>query len=523
MFNKDNSEGRYARTTAPKMRFASPGVAKHASLNTTFTKSCGARRAAHDNKTTSISHGKRIAIISVAVICFGAAAVSAGTVSSLGLFARVNIDAASETAISTTASGVLLAPSPADIGAPSGSDSLEYEEPDVTEQAEQSFDTAKAIEKAVKKEKTDVKARVLAATKKMISKENAPDEDISFMSALGVSIIASGSSGTSAVRAADFTTPDMPSTPAEPSFTTRSEPRETAEASPRAMNEMQLSIKEPLLPNTNSEFVSSVQSRLMELRFMKKDEPTLHYGTETAAAIELFQDLNGFERDTTASVDTLRALFADDAKQYSVSFGAGQYTVIRIEKRLDTLGYDVTVDGVFDRNTADAVLAFQKMNGLAETGSVDADTRDLLFSEDAKDSDGKICGNTYIDKDERDERVQAFLDEAYKKLGCSYVWGGKGPRVFDCSGFVYYCLNKSGYDIRYMTSAGWRSSSFKKIKSMSDLEPGDICTYEGHVGIYIGGHKMIDASSSEGKIRITGNITRSSYWRSHWDGGRRIF
>ena len=73
-----------------------------------------------------------------------------------------------------------------------------------------------------------------------------------------------------------------------------------------------------------------------------------------------------------------------------------------------------------------------------------------------------------------------------------------------------------------MTSHGWKAcTKYPIVSSMEDLQRGDIISYQGHVGIYIGNNKMIDASSSEGKIRIT-NIYSLPYWRNHFRTGVRV-
>ncbi|MBR0437172.1 MAG: C40 family peptidase, partial [Clostridia bacterium] len=45
----------------------------------------------------------------------------------------------------------------------------------------------------------------------------------------------------------------------------------------------------------------------------------------------------------------------------------------------------------------------------------------------------------------------------------------------------------------------------------------------GHVGIYLGNGKMIDASSSKGKVRITDTILSSYYWKEHFLMAYRIW
>lgn len=88
--------------------------------------------------------------------------------------------------------------------------------------------------------------------------------------------------------------------------------------------------------------------------------------------------------------------------------------------------------------------------------------------------------------------MDKLISVAKSKLGCTYVFGAKGPSTFDCSGFVYYCLNQAGISQGYMTSSAWQScTKYPKVSSMSDLKRGDIISFEGHVGIYLGGGEMI--------------------------------
>ena len=108
--------------------------------------------------------------------------------------------------------------------------------------------------------------------------------------------------------------------------------------------------------------------------------------------------------------------------------------------------------------------------------------------------------------------------------------GAKGPSKFDCSGFVYWCLNQAGVKQSYMTSIAWRScTKYMRIKRLSDIKRGDVLVFKGksmstgHVGIYLGSGRMIDASSSKGKVRITDSILSSSYWKEHFLMAYRIW
>ncbi len=83
---------------------------------------------------------------------------------------------------------------------------------------------------------------------------------------------------------------------------------------------------------------------------------------------------------------------------------------------------------------------------------------------------------------------------AAKYVGAPYVWGGNTPSGWDCSGFVKYVYAKHGINIARGTSAIRGSGQFVRTGSP---KPGDLVFQNGggHVGIYLGGGKMIGAQN----------------------------
>lgn len=334
-------------------------------------------------------------------------------------------------------------------------------------------------------------------------------------------------------------------------------PAPSAEPSPFAEPTPEPSVEAAytsLKPGDDDPFVAIIQQRLMDLEYMEPDDPTTLFGPITSQAIQYFQRKNGLQEDGIAGVETQTLLFSASAKKYTVSEGATGPDVESIQDRLKELGYTVGNTGYFGSDTTKAVKYFQRMNGLTDDGNVGSDTRESLYSTKAEPSveytkshtsggsksNGSSNGGGSSNSGSKSGgssggsastpppasnpgNAEAFVQAALSLLGKPYVWGGKGPNNFDCSGFVYYALKISGNGIGYMTSAGWHGSGYTKISKMSDLQRGDVIDYRGHVGIYLGDGKMVDASSSEGKIRISSNIFTSSYWTSHFLEGRRVF
>ncbi len=124
------------------------------------------------------------------------------------------------------------------------------------------------------------------------------------------------------------------------------------------------------------------------------------------------------------------------------------------------------------------------------------------------------------------ESFAAMLEEAEKYLGYPYVWGGSSPSTsFDCSGFVSWVVNHSGVgNVDRQTAQGLYHLCEPVRKS--DLEPGDLIFFTGtystanpvtHVGIYVGGGRMIHCGDPISYANING-----SYWNEKFYCGGRL-
>lgn len=117
-----------------------------------------------------------------------------------------------------------------------------------------------------------------------------------------------------------------------------------------------------------------------------------------------------------------------------------------------------------------------------------------------------------------DDRFAAMMDEATKYLGYPYVWGGSTPATsFDCSGFVCWVVNHSGWSVGRTTAEGLRQLCVRV--SPEEARPGDLIFFEGtydtvgasHVGIYVGDNKMIHCGDPIQYANIN-----SSYFSAHF-------
>lgn len=307
-----------------------------------------------------------------------------------------------------------------------------------------------------------------------------------------------------------------------------------------------------------SDEIKTFQERLQKLGYYD-GKASGEFTKATATAVREFQAANGLVVDGNVGPATKALLLSDDAQAKVIKLGDSGSDVTAIQERLAELGYmrAANATGYFGEITQEAVMAFQRRNSLGADGKVGTVTLKTLNSSSAKkaassssssgssssgssssgssssgssSSGSSSSGSSSSGSSSSSSGVERLIDVAESKLGCKYVRGAKGPNSFDCSGFVYWCLNQAGVKQSYMTSIAWRScTKYKKITSMSDIKRGDILVFSdtsmatGHVGIYLGSGKMIDASSGAGKVRVTSTVLSGSYWPSHFLMAFRIF
>jgi peptidoglycan DL-endopeptidase CwlO len=96
----------------------------------------------------------------------------------------------------------------------------------------------------------------------------------------------------------------------------------------------------------------------------------------------------------------------------------------------------------------------------------------------------------------------AAVAVAERYLGVPYVWGGASPSGFDCSGLMYYAYRQIGKYVPHYTVAEW--NAFPHVP-LNQLQPGDLVFFggESHVGMYIGGGRMIHAPHTGTVVQIT--------------------
>ena len=115
------------------------------------------------------------------------------------------------------------------------------------------------------------------------------------------------------------------------------------------------------------------------------------------------------------------------------------------------------------------------------------------------------------------------VETAKNYIGYRYVYGASGPNSFDCSGFTSYVFRLHGVSLNRTAKGQYSNGS---AVSRADLQPGDLVMFGpsvsgiNHVGIYIGGGKIVHAANPSRGVTI--DTINSGYYNNNYVGARRV-
>ena len=137
-----------------------------------------------------------------------------------------------------------------------------------------------------------------------------------------------------------------------------------------------------------------------------------------------------------------------------------------------------------------------------------------------EESKKESSNNTVVTSDNKRTDV---VSTAKGYIGSKYRYGASGPNSFDCSGFTQYVFKKYGVSLNRTALAQYGNGTYVE---KSNLQPGDLvmfgpsATKINHVGIYIGGGRMVHAANAS--RGVTTDTINSGYYHTNYVGARRV-
>lgn len=158
------------------------------------------------------------------------------------------------------------------------------------------------------------------------------------------------------------------------------------------------------------------------------------------------------------------------------------------------------------QQTSDSSSSVSRSNSSSNTGSSNRrSTNSSNRSSGSKSSGSGNSGSSY--KAPGSASGQAVVNYAAQFVGGPYKWGGTSlTGGADCSGFVLAVYAKFGVSLPHSSGA---MRSVGRGVSYSEVQPGDIICYSGHVGIYAGGGRIVNALNSRSGITYTSATYKS--------------
>jgi len=238
---------------------------------------------------------------------------------------------------------------------------------------------------------------------------------------------------------------------------------------------------ETLKRGSKGSAVKQLQQRLKELGYYNSTIDG-EYGSGTVSAVKAFQKKNGLTQTGTADATTLKKVYAssavsagektDDSADTTTTLKRGSKgtAVKELQQRLKELGYyKSTIDGEYGSGTVSAVKAFQKKNGLSQTGTADSATLKKVYSTSAISSSDTTTNDTTttLKRGSTGSAVKE-LQRRLKELGYynSTIDGDYGSGTVTA---VKAFQKKNG-----LTQTGTAdSTTLKKVYSTSAIASGD--------------------------------------------------
>lgn len=234
------------------------------------------------------------------------------------------------------------------------------------------------------------------------------------------------------------------------------------------------------------------------------------------------------EKATTDSkeIDTLKA---DD--KISVIGQEGNWYKIKLSNKTGYILKDLTRTTKESTKVSRSGSATSKPKENNTTNSANNNNTNTSNNENAvnnsnntnNNNNNSSSGNTAPSgNSSKQEQVVSY---AKQFLGYQYVYGGSGPKTFDCSGFTQYVYKKFGISLLHSAR---RQANVGTYVKKSNLQKGDLVFFSqdgggkniGHVGIYVGGNQFIHASSPTRGVRY--DSLSSSYYTKNYVTARRL-
>lgn len=208
-----------------------------------------------------------------------------------------------------------------------------------------------------------------------------------------------------------------------------------------------------------------------------------------------------------------------DSNQIKNGYAQGVFYVDRVERSIKSDGVSTMTLSLSAGRVMGMESIYDKLSVLYSRYFDEYDKVDITPYLNTKSNSNSSSGVTT-----GTARQNEILSYAQQFLGCPYVWGGKGPNEFDCSGFVSYVFKHFNINIPAYT---YTMKDYGNEVNLNSLQPADMIFFNsfGHVGIYLGNNQFIHAHGSQSKQRGPYKVEiaqLADWYKTNLCGARRL-
>ena len=157
-------------------------------------------------------------------------------------------------------------------------------------------------------------------------------------------------------------------------------------------------------------------------------------------------------------------------------------------------------NAIIAQKLAEAQTVKTSTAGVSNVANNNSSSSSKSESKKSSDSDSESSSSDSSSSSSGSGSGSAVASYGCQFVGNPYVWGGESlTNGADCSGFVKSVYGHFGVSLPHSSGA---LKGVGRAVSTSDMQPGDIVCYSGHVAIYIGGGQIVHASSPSTGIKI---------------------
>lgn len=285
----------------------------------------------------------------------------------------------------------------------------------------------------------------------------------------------------------------------------------------------------------DNELIEELNTKIAEIQ---KQESTLKLLSDSLQQDKLAQaDLQ--KKLTAKLVEQNKAIAANDSEisKNQESMESIQANLAALKKAANESKVSNVTQATSDKKKNETNKQDNNKQDTNKPDNNKQDTDKPDSNNNSNNQDSNQNNNSSQETTSNEELGLKIANKALTRQGYMYVWGGahswssiKNPNwtQFDCSGLVNWAFYQCGVDLGRIHYTGSLVSAGKSV-SKNDLQAGDIILFSSngatsgvhHVGIYIGGNKMVHAPTEGEPVQVS-NLS-SSYWQREWFSCRRLY